>query len=81
MQGPLILNRYRRLEYKGTGASGMVEICWDTRIQRRVAIKRMPASITEHEGTLPAGLKEARTGAMLSHPSIVNVLDFDVEGD
>lgn len=81
MQGPLILNRYRRLEYKGTGASGMVEICWDTRIQRRVAIKRMPASITERESTLPAGLKEARTGAMLSHPSIVNVLDFDVEGD
>lgn len=77
MQGPLILDRYRPIEVKGEGASGRVEICWDTRIQRRVAIKRMPISNTQANGLVP-GLIEARTGAMLSRPSIVSVYDFDV---
>lgn len=76
MQGPLILDRYRPIEVKGEGGSGKVEICWDTRIQRRVAIKRMPISSEWANGSIP-GLAEARTGAMLSHPSIVSVYDFD----
>ena len=76
MQGPLILDRYRPIEVKGEGGSGRVEICWDTRIQRRVAIKRMPVSSAWANGSVP-GLSEARTGAMLSRPSIVSVYDFD----
>ncbi len=76
MQGPLILDRYRPIEVKGEGGSGKVEICWDTRIQRRVAIKRMPISSEWANGSIP-GLAEARTGAMLSRPSIVSVYDFD----
>ena len=69
MQGPLILDRYRPIEVKGEGGSGKVEICWDTRIQRRVAIKRMPISSEWANGSIP-GLAEARTGAMLSRPSL-----------
>lgn len=76
MQGPLILDRYRPIEVKGEGGSGKAEICWDTRIQRRVAIKRMPISSEWANGSIP-GLAEARTGAMLSRPSIVSVYDFD----
>ena len=76
MQGPLILDRYRPIEVKGEGGSGRVEICWDTRIQRRVAIKRMPISNAQANGVV-TGLSEARTGAMLSRPSIVSVYDFD----
>lgn len=80
MQGPMILNRYQPIEMKGEGGSGKVEICWDTRIQRRVAIKRMPILHEQAGGVIP-GLAEARTGAMLSRPSIVSVYDFDIEGD
>ncbi len=76
MQGPLILDRYRPIETKGEGGSGKVELCWDTRIMRRVAIKRMPIFGTDPSGTIP-GLSEARTGAMLNRPSIVSVYDFD----
>ena len=76
MQGPLILDRYRPIEVKGEGGSGRVEICWDTRIQLRVAIKRMPISNAQANGVV-TGLSEARTGAMLSRPSIVSVYDFD----
>ena len=76
VEGNLILDRYRPLEVIGEGASGTVEICWDTRIQRRVAIKRLPIADTGASGAVP-GLAEARTGAMLSHPAIVSVIDFD----
>ena len=76
MQGPLILDRYRPIETKGEGGSGTVELCWDTRIMRRVAIKRMPIYGTDSSGVIP-GLAEARTGAMLNRPSIVSVYDFD----
>lgn len=80
MQGPKILNRYQPIEVRGEGGGGKVEICWDTRIQRRVAIKRMPILHEQAGGIIP-GLAEARTGAMLSRPSIVSVYDFDIEGD
>lgn len=79
----LILNRYRPLEEAGSGGFATVLAAWDTRIQRRVAIKCLrldgcagaPGALRE----LP-GLDEARTAAMLSDPHIVGVYDFDVCG-
>lgn len=80
MADSLILGRYRRIETLGEGGSGTVDLCWDTRIMRRVAIKRMPIQETRHDGYVP-GLAEARTGALLNHPSIVSVYDFETTPD
>jgi serine/threonine protein kinase len=77
MTGPLILNRYRLLETKGKGGFGTVDVAWDSRLQRRVAIKRIPLAIDETD--LP-GIQEARTAALLNDARIVNVLDFEVTG-
>ena len=60
---PLILNRYRPLETRGEGGFGVVDIAWDTRLQRRVAIKRIPLQAIGSD--LP-GIQEARTAAMLN---------------
>ena len=38
----LLLGRYRVVETRGTGGFGSVQVCWDTRLERRVAIKCMP---------------------------------------
>lgn len=76
MEDTLILNRYRLLETKAQGGFSTVQVAWDTRVQRRVAIKRIPL---EQDGRLllTPGLEEARTAALLSNPSIVGVLDFE----
>lgn len=76
MERPLILNRYRPLEEKAQGGFSTVEVAWDTRMQRRVAIKRIPLD-DEDISTSQTVLEEARTAALLSNPSIVDVLDFE----
>lgn len=90
----LLLGRYLPEGEAGAGGFASVIVAWDTRIRRRVAIKCMPleelggrfgdGSILIDErakdaATIP-GLEEARTAAMLSDPSIVQVYDFEVQG-
>jgi hypothetical protein len=78
----LILDRYRPLEELGEGGYGSVVSAWDTRMQRRVAIKRLPLPLDPAGRPLKrAGLAEARTAAMLNHPAIVTVYDFDTDED
>ena len=82
MEQPLILDRYRPLEDLATGGFGEVVLAFDTRMQRRVAIKRMP--ITPARGVAavtPIGLAEARTAALLNHPAIVTVHEWDTDSD
>ncbi|HSK48720.1 MAG TPA: serine/threonine-protein kinase, partial [Coriobacteriia bacterium] len=82
MEQQLILDRYRPLEELGEGAFGSVVLAWDTRMQRRVAIKRLPLPLDSRgRPHQPPGLAEARTAAMLNHPNIVTVFDFDADAD
>lgn len=77
-----LFKRYRPLETRAAGGFGSVEICLDKRLQRRVAIKRMPlgadAAGTPRQSTA-AALSEARTASMLQHPHIVSVIDFSYD--
>ena len=75
----LLLDRYRPLETLGTGGYGTVFAAWDEQLKRRVAIKEIPF---EHTTTgEPAGLAEARTAALLTHPNIATVYDFIATDD
>lgn len=79
-----LLKRYRPLETRATGGFGSVEVCMDTRLQRRVAIKRIPLASpmsTTPESTRAAALAEARTASMLQHPNIVSVIDFTYDAE
>jgi eukaryotic-like serine/threonine-protein kinase len=82
VEQPLILDRYRPLETLGEGGYGTVVLAYDTRMQRRVAIKRLPfPSDRTGRPVAPAGLAEARTAALLNHPSIVTVHEWDTDAD
>lgn len=91
-EGELLLDRYRVEGQAGQGGFASVMVAWDTRIERRVAIKCMP--LEEAADALPGGsillgnapdtsavpgLEEARTAAKLSDSSIVQVYDFEVQ--
>ena len=74
-----LLRRYRPLETRAAGGFGSVEICLDSRLQRRVAIKRIPLASPDARiaaETVASALAEARTASMLQHPHIVSVIDF-----
>lgn len=83
-QARTLLGRYRVLETRGTGGFGTVEVCWDTRLQRRVAIKCMPLGNLDDDlaaSTVDEALSEARYASRLSHPNIVGVHDFEWDGE
>ena len=87
----LILGRYRVLAEAGAGGFGTVQLAWDTRMQRRVAVKTIDLSnfaqqqgfVLDNVEDLPdtalTGLDEARTAAMLNNANIVTVHDFEVQ--
>ncbi|HEY5468321.1 MAG TPA: serine/threonine-protein kinase [Coriobacteriia bacterium] len=82
MDEELILGRYRLLAELGEGGHGAVDLAFDTKMARRVAIKRIPVSrrgiqILSHT----TGLAEARTAALLNHPNIVTVYEWDTDDD
>lgn len=82
MEQQLILERYRPLDVLGTGGYGTVVLAYDTRMQRRVAIKRLPfPSDRSGRSVTPAGLAEARTSALLNHPNIITVHEWDADED
>lgn len=79
---PLLLGRYRVVETRGTGGFGAVRVCWDTRLERKVAIKCMPLEPAPgmSASTLAEALDEARITSRLTHPNVVTVHDFAVQG-
>ena len=80
----VLLNRYRVIETHDNGGFGCVLVCWDTRLQRRVALKRLPlaggGAHAATTSTLSEALREARTASMLSNQHIVMVHDFEYDG-
>ncbi len=82
MEAPLILDRYRPLETLGEGGHGTVVLAYDEKMARRVAIKRIPlseAGVRRLAST--TGLREARTTALLNHPNVVTVHEWDTDED
>lgn len=89
----LLLGRYVPQGQAGQGGFGSVVVAWDPTIERQVAIKCLPLEGTvASQGSIlldsqsvdvsaVPGLEEARTAAKLSDSSIVQVYDFQVEGD
>lgn len=81
MEQRLILDRYRPLAELGEGGHGSVVLAYDTRMARRVAIKRLPLPSDGSGMRSRRGLQEARMAALLNHPNIVTVHEWDTDPD
>ena len=72
--------RYDLLEEIGRGGMGIVYRAHDTRLDRVVALKRLPEGLRRHHPrALQFFLREAQSAARLNHPNIVTVYDADQE--
>ncbi|HEV8200868.1 MAG TPA: protein kinase [Candidatus Polarisedimenticolia bacterium] len=74
------LGPYEILGPLGAGGMGEVYRARDTRLQRDVAIKILPDSLAADPEALARFEREARAVAALSHPNILAIHDFGVEG-
>jgi serine/threonine protein kinase len=73
------LGRYEVESLLGVGGMGEVYRARDTRLNRRVAIKILPANLAHHSDSRARFEREARAVASLSHPNILAIYDFDEE--
>ncbi len=69
--------RYEILEEIGRGGMGLIFKARDRRLNRVVALKRLPESLREHPKALELFLNEAQAAARLNHPNIVTIYDTD----
>ncbi|MAG30926.1 MAG: hypothetical protein CL908_08560 [Deltaproteobacteria bacterium] len=73
--------RYELVEEIGRGGMGVVYRARDTRLDRTVALKRLPEGLRRHHPrALQFFLREAQSAARLNHPNIVTVYDADQQG-
>jgi len=68
-----ILRQYEIRSPLGAGGMGEVYRAYDTRLNREVAIKVLPESLTSDPDRLRRFEQEARAAAALNHPNILAV--------
>ncbi len=72
------LGPYEILSPLGSGGMGEVYRARDHKLGREVAVKVLPAGVSENPEALARFEREARAVAMLSHPNILSIFDFGV---
>ena len=73
------LGPYEVMDLLGAGAMGEVYRARDTRLRRQVAVKVLPASISNDPARLKRFEQEARAAGALNHPNIVAIHDIGQE--
>jgi serine/threonine protein kinase/Flp pilus assembly protein TadD len=65
-----------RIEHElGRGGAGVVYLAHDTKLDRSVAIKSLPAEVKDNPKALSRFTREARVLASLNHPNIATIYD------
>src|SRR5450830_1255513 len=75
------LGTYEILAPLGAGGMGEVYRARDTKLDRDVAVKVLPADLANDPEALSRLEREARAVAQLSHPNILAIHDFGREGE
>ena len=70
------LGHYEIVGALGKGGMGEVYLAQDTRLNRRVALKTLPAGSSSHDDRLARFIREAKAASALNHPNIITVHDI-----
>ena len=78
---PQEISHYRIIDRLGAGGMGEVFLAQDTRLDRKVAIKMLPARSIGDEQAKKRLFREAKAAANLDHPNICSIYEVGEEGD
>jgi len=78
---PILANRYQILQTLGTGGMAVVYRAKDLTLERFVAVKILRPDFSIDGNFRKRFHQEAKAAANLSHPNIVTVHDFGLDGD
>ena len=75
------LGRYEIRSKLGEGGMGEVYLAQDTKLDRTVAIKVLPADLAHDQSRMRRFVQEARTASALSHPNVAHIYEIeDLDG-
>ncbi|MGI8623940.1 MAG: protein kinase domain-containing protein [Solirubrobacteraceae bacterium] len=75
----LFAGRYRVERRLGVGGMSTVQLAFDTRLERYVAVKLLAEHLAADDGFVARFRREALAAARLVHPNVVQVYDFGTE--
>jgi eukaryotic-like serine/threonine-protein kinase len=75
------LGRYEIRSLIGTGGMGQVYLAQDTSLNRRVALKVLPAEVASDQDRMRRFKQEATAAASLNHPNIAHIYEIGQSGD